>query len=75
MWPAALGSKNIVSYQQQYNALRSCLSELDISSQKVTHLWRVAGAQQMDSAGLADDARTLLHKWQYKASVQHCEIA
>lgn len=61
MWPGALGSKENVSYMQQYNSLKEALRQLEIDCLKATHLWRVAGAQQMDAAGVADDVRCCVH--------------
>ncbi len=54
MWPCALGSDTNISYEQQAQSLKKDLLELEISIRKVTHAWRVAGAQAMDSAGVDD---------------------
>ncbi len=54
MWPAALGSASNLSYNQQYKALTEVMKHLGISTVKVTHTWRVAGAQAMDAAGVDD---------------------
>ncbi len=54
MWPAALGSASNLSYDQQYKALIEIMKKLGISTVKVTHTWRVAGAQAMDAAGVDD---------------------
>ena len=52
MWPSALGSASNLSYDQQYKALIEIMKKLGISTVKVTHTWRVAGAQAMDAAGV-----------------------
>lgn len=54
MWPAALGSHKNPSYDQQYKALVEIMRALGIGTKKVTHTWRVAGAQAMDAAGVDD---------------------
>lgn len=54
MWPAALGSLKNLSYDQQYKALVDVMKALGIDTKKVTHTWRVAGAQAMDAAGVDD---------------------
>ena len=54
MWPAALGSLKNLSYDQQYKALVEIMRALGIDTKKVTHTWRVAGAQAMDAAGVDD---------------------
>jgi len=54
MWPAALGSLKNLSYDQQYKALIEVMKALGIDTKKVTHTWRVAGAQAMDAAGVED---------------------
>ncbi len=61
MWPAALGSASNLSYDQQYKALIEIMKKLGISTVKVTHTWRVAGAQAMDAAGV-DDSVSFWHK-------------
>ena len=61
MWPAALASASNLSYDQQYKALIEIMKKLGISTVKVTHTWRVAGAQAMDAAGV-DDSVSFWHK-------------
>ncbi|DBA86564.1 TPA: hypothetical protein ACH3X1_016780 [Trebouxia sp. C0004] len=65
MWPAALGSASNVSYDQQYKALIEIMKKLGISTVKVTHTWRVAGAQVMDAAGVDDSVMRRSGKWLY----------
>lgn len=60
MWPAALGSLKNLSYDQQYKALIEVMKALGIDTRKVTHTWRVAGAQAMDAAGVDDGVRPYL---------------
>ena len=61
MWPAALGSASNVSYDQQYRALIEIMKKLGISTVKLTHTWRAAGAQAMDAAG-GDDSVSFWHR-------------
>ena len=53
-WPTALGSASNLSYDQQYKALIGIMQKVGVSTVKVTHTWRVAGAQAMDAAGVDD---------------------
>jgi hypothetical protein len=54
LFPGPKDPTRNITYQQQYQSIKSALTNSNIAIKKVTHAFRVGGARRMDELGIDD---------------------
>eukprot|EP00775_Hariotina_reticulata_P005326 gene5326-5562_t len=71
LFPGKSSVTENISYDVQYRELKELLTELDMSFSKVTHIFRVSGAQELDLYGVDDSVILRMGKWLHQAMYTH----